>query len=541
MDLFNDDDNEEHLDHLLCKYNVLSYSKRLAIKMHEDNDVAALLTARHWQKIESAQRLDITLDKFNSLSTENLEIIRHLFTKDGVQIGIDYNIEDTTEQLSSEFLDLLDSVECLVTCSACTGYEEDVDPLYMSRLFDIIYKHRQTLTFVWIDGYNQDFQQRWLNTLDEFPRTTYNMLYGNTISESDLPLYFSKLSNGQEIAPMSQVMTQIITTEAEVHHFIRYVERSKGLKAVNVSFNSERLLQTVAAYLFQCPHITDISIFDGRGSGLFMASVFQGFSVAPNLIELDLGYNNDSDQDLNVITTIISDGLLPNLLKLSVQFCFRQQLTEEAIKAFFDAVYRHPTLQILKVRPHHLEELILVPAIKQSRSLQKITIFSNAEHNCHFDIIHKHRQTLTSLSINGYDSKFRQRWLHTLDEFPLATHNYLCAGNVINQIPEADLPLFYSKLSSDKVIAQTNHSISTDIGANHLIGYLDKSNKSATQSNSIKYSAGDQPQSHVKDLFIGKNHFSYTDIQHINSKTKTLYSNQRSIVNTYLKHIEYYL
>eukprot|EP01133_Synstelium_polycarpum_P012269 gene12269-14381_t len=323
-----------------------------------------------------------------------MDIVRRLFAIKGVNIGIDAVDNDLAMEghphynRSLEYLELLESVDCLVSYNTQDEYRgKDSNPLH-HRLFELLYKHRATMTHIRIGTHYSGLLQRWLHTLDDFPVATCNIIHSIKIPESDLQLFYGKLSNGTNV--LSQT-THNIFTATDAHHFIEYLDRpcSRNIQSyeTTVILYHPQVLQ----HLFQCRHITTLSLIfcdqdvdtatpidinlASNIQRLIIHSYVSVFSLislqrlcAPNLMELDLNYKYRNDQELSDLTTLINGGV-PNLVKLSIKIPHGKirntTLSRVAIKSLLDAISSHPTLQQLDIQ--HIDHVdLLIQAIRNN-------------------------------------------------------------------------------------------------------------------------------------------------------------------------------
>eukprot|EP01133_Synstelium_polycarpum_P017288 gene17288-20619_t len=352
------------------------------------------MTDRHWEKLESARRLKIMIN-YDSDSYNDTTFIRRLLSLRGCGMEI-----KTSENLvSDEYLDLLETVDCLVSYRSIEDLMPDESGHIYPRLFDILYRHRATLKKLSMGDFDIEFRKRWLQLLEELPVAKYSHISSVDIPEADIPLYYSKLTGGNVTARM----THFIDSAKESQHFTEYLAtpiRATQSRDIMLQFYNgcqcqviKPLLQhahfeaislgfyniedypdekTVTLDLEMADNIQRLSIhFDSVSFNKALS--FKGF-YAPSLKDLTVSNDDDpSDLIFDALTPIIGSQV-PNLLRLSIKMAHSEDATpRKSFKKLLDSVSSHPTLQWLEL--HNIDHPDLISqSIHKSSTIIKITV-----------------------------------------------------------------------------------------------------------------------------------------------------------------------
>eukprot|EP01133_Synstelium_polycarpum_P003866 gene3866-4471_t len=376
-------DSREHIDHLFNRFNVLSYSRHFEVSIKaKDRDMSILMTDRHWEKLETAQNLEITVFSMvpYNFHPSNKAIFRRLFAVKGhTQVGV-YLLGAL---LSDVILDLVESVKCLVSYRD-SKYEPNSPPY--ARLYDILYKQRSTMKALWCGWQQNEFIRKWVHSSSkvDFPITAYDYIHSDMVLEEDLPLFYNRLL----CDTITSHISLSIGTDTEAQHLIQYLgSLTSPVHSSVLSINISNAKLQVLKYLFKCRHTTTLSIWldysstqcdvtvapmdidlsdtihilNLRGQSMFSIPFFQRFN-APNLLQLDLDFLIQTDQELSAITTLIQTQV-PSLLVLSIKLDIQ---STDSIRDLLSVISGHPTLQHLGISLIDHADL-LIQAIRNSQ------------------------------------------------------------------------------------------------------------------------------------------------------------------------------
>eukprot|EP01133_Synstelium_polycarpum_P017020 gene17020-20268_t len=387
------DNNAEYIEHLFSRFNLLSHARHLVIRHSSWLD--RFMTDRHWERLETINTLEISIDYLDFDSEVSVDRIRRVLSLPGVSVKL-----DTYMDLTPLMLDLMDTIPRLT--SVYLGLRNlgmaSANPLF-TRLFDILLSHRQTLESIIITGYDQTFLPRWLQALDSFPRASRNLLTA-AFPDDFQPLLYDKMTT----AGMASQLHHNISTITAAQWLTKYLEREHYTgqpRTITVIIPSDGQIHLVGT-LLKCRHLDDVTISFGGQTPFHIperlsiralsmrAMSYQLFEcvdmsklVAPNLIRLSLSpVRYDSDVQLAQITSMIST-CLPNLLQFDINLVVGNPagtFSNDSVQRFYLALGRHPVLQSLGVRHfnHTISPLrntdIIIMGIRQSATIQKVKL-----------------------------------------------------------------------------------------------------------------------------------------------------------------------
>eukprot|EP01133_Synstelium_polycarpum_P003576 gene3576-4092_t len=374
------------------------------------------MTARHWEKLNTADRVvldfdDVEFDE-DDVEEKELELMRKIFSIKGPKVTLDVMFVRLTPIL----LDLLETIDCLVSVrSLGEDKEEEANPVF-HRFLDLILEHRQTLEEVHISGYDKEYMDRWLDTLNTFPCAKHNSIYNVEFTDSQISRYFDtmaantvidqvelyidsdKLANqfisslGRRLPCHSQTIMIEMPTSKQLYALDALLLQPGGYQEIRISlthdiFNDDHSDDAPSkAVVMKLHDSIEYLSLRSRADLAFVTFDFTTFH-APNLVTLVINIAIESSEHLFVLADVLT-GHVDNLQSFEIEMAHKS-LTRDSLSSILGAIGSHPNLRSLKLQQFQHPDL-LIAAIQKSPTLQSIAWYHFANKNAkdfHFAIM----------------------------------------------------------------------------------------------------------------------------------------------------------